>query len=587
MTDNLSDHDRWGKPAGDEENAQGSQEQIDSQETIRDANPGIPEKTELPLFSTKDLSEPLREGVRRQGWTELMPVQARAIPYIMANRDLIIQSRTGSGKTGAYLIPILERIKPELNYTQALVLVPTRELAFQVVREAGVLSSAMNIRVAAVYGGVSYGPQLEAFREGAHLVIGTPGRILDHLLRRSFNLNKLRILVFDEADRMLSMGFYPDMKRVQRYLPDYPINTYMFSATYPPRVLALANEFMRAPDFLNLSSDHVHVTETEHVLYNVPAMDKERSLVRIIEIENPASALIFANTRERVHFVNVILQRYGYRSEEISSDLSQSAREEVMEHIRQGQIRFLVATDVAARGIDLPELSHVIIYEPPENQEDYIHRAGRTGRAGASGVAISLVNSLEQVELLRIAKRYKIDLEERPLPKDEDVQAVVTQRVEALLESRLRSRDRLLTERLQRFLPMLKNLEDDDEVLTGLAMLVDDFYHQEFHTAQLPPIEEKPFEGSRAPVRSAHNQELKRGGRRGSSRSGETGGQSGGVQSSSEENQPGREARNQGQAGESKPGRGRRRSRSGGRKPRDTNTGTGSTGSGSESQTGS
>ena len=323
-------------------------------------------QAELPAYTMQDLPEALRQGFIRQGWTDLMPVQARAIPYILAHRDLMIQSRTGSGKTGAYLVPILERISAEQNATQALVLTPTRELALQVTHEAQVLSSAMNVRVAAVYGGVGYREQLDALREGAHLVIGTPGRILDHLLRRSMTLAKLRMLVFDEADRMLSMGFYPDMKRVQRYLPEHPTNTYMFSATYPPRVLALANEFMRKPDFLNLSSDHVHVTETEHVFYTVPGMDKERSLVRIIESENPATALIFANTRERVHFVNVILQRYGYHSDEISSDLPQVAREEVMARIRQGQLRFLVATDVAARGIDLPELSHVILYEPPE-----------------------------------------------------------------------------------------------------------------------------------------------------------------------------------------------------------------------------
>ncbi len=448
----------------------------------------------LPEYTMNDLPEPLREGFTRLGWKNLMQVQARAIPYIMAHRDLMIQSRTGSGKTGAYLVPLFQRINPEMNAPQALVLAPTRELAQQVVHEAEVLGSALNIRTVAVYGGVGYGPQLEAFRSGAQLVVGTPGRLLDHLLRKSLTLDKLKMLVFDEADRMLSMGFYPDMKRVQRYLPRQPINTYMFSATFPPRVIALANEFMRSPDFLNLSSDHVHVTETDHVVYTVPPMDKERSLIRIIEVENPASALIFANTRERVHFVAVILQRYGYNAAEISSDLSQAAREEVMEQIRQGQLRFLVATDVASRGIDIPELSHVILYEVPEDQESYIHRAGRTGRAGASGMAISLVNALERAELLRIAKRYAIDLEERPLPTDEDVQAIITQRTAALLEARLRDRDRLKSERMQRFIPFLQNLGEDEEALAGVASLLDDFYHENFHTSQTPQPDGTPRE---------------------------------------------------------------------------------------------
>ncbi len=170
----------------------------------------------------------------------------------------------------------------------------------------------------------------------------------------------------------------------------------MFSATFPPPVIRLADQFLEKPGFLNLSSDHIHVTETEHVFYTVPGMDKDRSLVRIIEVENPASALIFCNTKVRVDYVTVVLQRFGYDADELTSDLSQAAREKVMERVRKGTLRFLVATDVAARGIDLPELSHVIQYEPPEDPEAYIHRAGRTGRAGGSGTAISLVNPGER-----------------------------------------------------------------------------------------------------------------------------------------------------------------------------------------------
>jgi ATP-dependent RNA helicase DeaD len=461
-------------------------------------NPEQPVQDEvLPEYSMADLPAPLREGFQKLGWTALMPVQARAIPYILAHRDVLIQSRTGSGKTGAYLVPVFQRIDPNQNTTQAMVLTPTRELAQQVVREAEVLGSAMNVRTTAVYGGVGYREQLDGFRKGAHLVVGTPGRILDHLMRRSFNLDQIKILIFDEADRMLSMGFYPDMKRVQRYLPDRPLNTYMFSATFPPQVLGLSREFMIKPDFLNLSSDHVHVTETQHVVYTVPPMDKERSLIRIIEVENPASAIIFCNTKERVHFVAVILQRYGYNAAEISSDLSQGSREEVMERIRKGQLRFMVATDVASRGIDIPDLSHVFLYEVPDEMESYIHRAGRTGRAGASGIAISLVNALERAELTRIGKRFSIDFQERPLPNEEEVQDLVMQRTLALLEARLRERDRLQTERMQRFVAYLNEPADESDGETGaklgLAMLLDDFYHEAFHTAQMPQPEGKPL----------------------------------------------------------------------------------------------
>jgi ATP-dependent RNA helicase DeaD len=454
------------------------------------AGASVPE--ELPEASLSDLPERLQQGAALAGWTELMPVQAKAIPYLFAQKDMMIQSRTGSGKTGAYLMPILELVNPLQRSTQALILVPTRELAQQVGHEAELLGRGTGVRSIAVYGGVGYGEQLAAFQAGAHVVIGTPGRILDHLERRSLTLENLQFLVFDEADRMLSMGFYPDMRRVQGYLPDSDrsrprhVSTFMFSATFPLPVIRLAEQFMEKPGFLNLSSDHIHVTETEHVFYTTPGMDKDRALVRIIEVENPASALIFCNTKVRVEYVSVVLQRFGYDADGLTSDLTQATREKVMERVRQGKLRFLVATDVAARGIDLPELSHVIQYEPPEDSEAYIHRAGRTGRAGGSGTAISLVNPGERPALLRISKLFGINIQERPLPSDADVEQTVSERIIVLLEARLRGRDRMLVERMQRFLPLVHNLGEGEEQAGLLAMLLDDFYQGTFHPALIP-----------------------------------------------------------------------------------------------------
>ncbi len=445
---------------------------------------------ELPEATLADLPEKLRQGAALAGWPELLPVQAKAIPYLFSQRDMMIQSRTGSGKTGAYLLPILEMVNPLERTTQALVLVPTRELALQVANEAETLGRTTGVRSIAVYGGVGYREQLSAFQAGAHLVIGTPGRILDHLQRRSLSLDHLKTLVFDEADRMLSMGFYPDMRRVKSYLPAEHISTYMFSATYPPQVISLAGQFLHKPGFLNLSSDHIHVTEVEHTFYVVPGMDKDRSLVRIIEVENPPSALIFCNTKVRVNYVTTVLQRFGYDADELTSDLPQAARERVLERVRRSTLRFLVATDVAARGIDLPELSHVIQYEVPEDHEAYIHRAGRTGRAGASGTAISLVNAGEHTDLLRIAKQFNINMQERPLPGDEDVERIVSERIITLLEARLRSRDRLQTERMQRFLPLVRSLGETEDENGLLAMLMDDFYQETFHAPVAPVAEE-------------------------------------------------------------------------------------------------
>jgi ATP-dependent RNA helicase DeaD len=449
----------------------------------------IPEQ--LPEAALADLPEKLQQGVRNAGWNELMPVQAKAIPYLFSQRDMMIQSRTGSGKTGAYLLPVLEMINPREANTQALVLVPTRELAHQVAAEAEILGCATGVRSVAVYGGVSYQNQIAAFHAGAHLVIGTPGRILDHLLRRTLTLQNLKFLIFDEADRMLSMGFYPDMRRVQSYLPDHNISTYMFSATFPPQVLRLTDQFMHQPGFMNLSSDHVHVTETEHIYYLTPAMDKDRSLVRLIEMENPLSALIFCNTRAKVDYVTTVLQRFGYDADQLTSDLSQAAREKVLERVRQGTLRFLVATDVAARGIDLPELSHVFQYELPEDSEAYIHRSGRTGRAGGSGTAITLISTLEKSGLMRIANQYTIPFQERTMPTNEDVEQVVSERAIALLENRLRSRDNLQTERMQRFESLSRSLSTEEDGSLLLAMLLDDFYQDAFHGPVVPPVEKE------------------------------------------------------------------------------------------------
>lgn len=430
----------------------------------------------LPPVRAEELPAALQAAMARAGWVRLMPVQAAAIPYVLARRDLIVQSRTGSGKTGAFVLPMLERMDMQRAVCQALVLVPTRELCAQVSQDALKLAGDSRLRVAAIYGGVSYEPQLQALRAGAHVVVGTPGRILDHLMKGTLSLDHLRMLVLDEADRLLSMGFYPDMKRVQRYLPPAGFNAYMFSATFPPLVHQLARLFLHTPDFLSLSHQHVHVAETEHVYYSVPAMKKDRALVRLIEVENPQSAIIFCNTKNEVHYVTVVLQRFGYDADEITSDLSQAARETVLNRIRQHRLRFLVATDVAARGIDIPYLSHVIQYDVPDDPESYIHRAGRTGRAGASGVSITLAAGMEKLKLADIAARYKIDIVEAPLPSDEDVETIVAERTIALLEARMRTLDRVQIERLQRFMPLARTLNQTDDECALVAMLLDAAY---------------------------------------------------------------------------------------------------------------
>ena len=466
------------------------------------------ESREIPPVTFDQLPEKLQAASARAGWNVLMPVQSRAIPYLLAGRNMMIQARTGSGKTGAYLLPMLERIDPARDTCQAIIMVPTRELARQVATEAETIFNGTDIRSLAVYGGVKYGAQTEALKKGAHVVVGTPGRILDHLLRKTFNLNHLKMLIYDEADHMLSMGFYQDMEELQRYLPQNLPHTCMFSATFPDMVLRTAQRFIRDAEFISLSSDHVHVTDTEHVFYTVPAMDKDRCLVRLIETENPASAIIFCNTKNMVHYYTVVLQRFGYDADEISSDLSQSERERVLGRIREGNLRFLVATDVAARGLDIPSLSHVFQMEPPEDIESYIHRAGRTGRAGESGTAVSLISVGEKTALNLIAKHYNIEMVEKPIPTDDDVAAIVAERVTALLEARLRTRDKLQTERSHRFSALARSLAENEDEMPIITMLLDDHYQKLLHTPMVIPDEKsnpagpKPGNsGKRRPLR--------------------------------------------------------------------------------------
>ena len=467
----------------------------------------------LPRVSLDELPEAMRAACARAGWTNLMPVQSLALPYLMAGRDIMVQSRTGSGKTGTYLLPLLPRLDAETKAPQALVLVPTRELAVQVEHEARTLFAETGIRPAAVYGGVGYKKQMDALRDGAQLIVGTPGRVLDHLLRRTLNLEALRMLVFDEADRMLSIGFYPDMKEVQRYLPRRRVHTCMFSATYPPHVLRLAGEFMADPAMLSLSRKEVHVAEVQHLFCACRPMDKDRVLVRLLETENPASAIIFCNTKANVHYVTSVLQGFGYCADELSADLSQNRREAVLDKIRRGALQYLVATDVAARGIDIPALSHVFLYEPPEDHESYIHRAGRTGRAGAAGTVISLVDVMQRMELERIARHFKIALRELPAPTDDDVAAVAGTRLTALLEARFRKLNGLERLRVARYVPLVRALAAQDEGGDGelmLAMLLDACHQQSLRESRFPEGLPEPRENGGKAGRSRRKRSARR-----------------------------------------------------------------------------
>ncbi len=435
----------------------------------------------LPDYTIDQLPAEMREALESMGWTSLMAVQAKSIPYLMDNRDMIIQSRTGSGKTGAFLIPLLLRLDPARRYPQALILVPTRELAGQVYNEFLSVSKGMGLSGVLVYGGVGYGAQLQALRDGAQVIVGTPGRVLDHIGRRSLNLDRISVLVFDEADEMLSMGFYPDMREIRRYLPRER-SSWMFSATIPYRVQMLAQEFLHNPEFLSLSVGQVTVQTAEHRIYDVPPLEKDLMLMRLIEMENPDSAIIFCNTKQDVEYLATVLGNYGYDVDLLSGDLDQKEREAAMGRIRRGETRFLVATDVAARGIDISDLSHVFQYDVPKDPDSYVHRAGRTARAGNTGVVITLVaNMSERSDLKKISRRYSVDFVELPMPTQDELETRLAERLIVVLEDRHRGAKRLERERLKRFVSLVKSLSESDEEISLLAMILDDLYHRNFH----------------------------------------------------------------------------------------------------------
>ncbi|HJO24095.1 MAG TPA: DEAD/DEAH box helicase [Myxococcota bacterium] len=419
----------------------------------------------------QSLDDPIRRSISELGWTSPTPVQEKVLPAMRTGRDLIVQAHTGSGKTGAFGIPIAEALDPEANHCQALVLVPTRELANQVAEETAILAKHKGLRCLAVYGGVGYQHQIDAFEAGAHLVVGTPGRILDHLGSGRFDLGKLRILIFDEADEMLSLGFWPDMREIQRYVPKKR-QTCLFSATIPERVRSLARSFLIDPEYVSLSEGQLGPQQIEHYYVVTTAQEKETTLVRILEHDEPDSAIVFCNTKADVRYVTAFLQRRGFDADQISGDLTQAAREEAMGRIKSGKLRFLVATDVAARGIDISDLSHVISYAAPESPEVYVHRTGRTGRAGKAGVAISLVSGLDIGNFRYLQQVNRIEISEREVPKEETLRERLRERLMVKIEREVRAlpekEQRFL---VQRFVPIVNELAASEDGRGDLAAI--------------------------------------------------------------------------------------------------------------------
>ncbi len=425
-----------------------------------------------------DLPESIQKGIRELKWTEPMAVQSKVIPSMREGRDLIVQAHTGSGKTGAFGIPLAAEIDPDLAECQGLIMAPTRELANQVAGEVKALGRHRGIRTLPIYGGVGYTQQLEGIEAGAHVIVGTPGRVLDHLGAGRLRFDCVKTLILDEADELLSLGFWPDMREINKYLPKSR-QSCLFSATMPERVQSLSRVFLKDPKFISLSEEQLSPQEIQHFFVVTTAQEKEANLARILEYEQPESAIVFCNTKDDVRFVSAYLQRRGFDADQISGDLSQAAREQAMKRIKSGNLKILVATDVAARGIDISDLSHVIGYSAPQSPEVYVHRTGRTGRAGKAGVAISLVSGLDIGNFRYLQQVNQIEIAERELPTEKTILDRLRDRMSVKIEQEIRAipeRERVW--KIDRFIPIVEGLFSTEEGKRDLAAICSAFLHE-------------------------------------------------------------------------------------------------------------
>ncbi|MFC4812210.1 DEAD/DEAH box helicase, partial [Paenibacillus sp. GCM10023250] len=349
-------------------------------------------------------------SLRNEGITEATPIQESAIPVILQGGDVICQAQTGTGKTLAFLLPMLEKVRADKAEVQGLILTPTRELALQITTELKKrVADEDGISVLAVYGGQDVESQLRKLKQGVHIVVATPGRLLDHIRRGTVKLGGVRMLVLDEADQMLHMGFLTEVEEILTQMP-YRKQTMLFSATMPAGVRSLAARIMIEPKDITVRAPQVTVEGIRQLTVETGARDKKEHLKRLLVEHNPFLGVIFCRTKKRASEVNEYLQENGFNSQELHGDLSQAKREQVMKRFRNAKVHLLVATDVAARGLDVEGVTHVFNFDIPDNAESYIHRIGRTGRAGEDGLAITLVSPHDRLELAAIEKGIRMSI---------------------------------------------------------------------------------------------------------------------------------------------------------------------------------
>lgn len=378
-------------------------------------------------FNELPVSDYILKAVEEMGWESASPIQAASIEVIMAGTDMIGQAQTGTGKTAAFGIPAIESIEIEDRFTQVLVMCPTRELALQVKEQIYQLAKyKKGILVSSIYGGESYDRQFRDLKKGAHIVVGTPGRIMDHIERNTLKLDALKMLILDEADEMLNMGFREDIEKILSFAPEER-QTVLFSATMSRDIMSITKRFQKNPEIIKITKNEVTNDNIEQLYYNVRRDAKTELMCRLIDVNDLKLMLVFCNTKAMVDRVTMELQDRGYSAEAIHGDLSQSARNQVMNKFRNRNCNILVATDVAARGIDVNDVEAVFNYDVPLDTEYYVHRIGRTGRAGKQGKAFLFVSNRDKSKLRELERYTKVPISEGKIPTKQDMKEIQTQ----------------------------------------------------------------------------------------------------------------------------------------------------------------
>jgi ATP-dependent RNA helicase DeaD len=370
-------------------------------------------------FDDFNLSKETMKSIAEIGFEEPTPIQVSAIPLIMAGHDIVGQAQTGTGKTAAFGIPIVENCHKGKN-PFAIILEPTRELAVQVAQELLMIGKFKKISVLPIYGGTSIERQIKILQRGVNVIVGTPGRVMDHMQRRTISLSDIKIVVLDEADEMLDMGFVEDMEKIIKATPSER-QTLLFSATIPQPIMNIAKRYMRNPEKIRVNANDIVIPKIKQIFYEVREADKVNALSRLLDVEDPQLAIVFCHTKRSVDEVSTKLEQMGYNAGALHGDFTQASRDEVMNKFKTGMLDILVATDVAARGLDIKDVTHVINYSIPQNPDSYVHRIGRTGRAGKSGIAITFVTPREYNHLRLIEKTAKTSIGRKKLPSQNEV----------------------------------------------------------------------------------------------------------------------------------------------------------------------